>query len=298
MDWLRFFRSAVWTLAASLAVTLAVSAAVPAWAGPPSGDTKEAEAKAIEAKFYYARGLFREAAETFFVAFTLSNRPDMLYNAARAYEQAKLLEKAKALYESYLLLPGVSDDGKKDAQARIAAINQLQSAVSQPAHSAPAPDAVPKSGPGQPSPTKPEPAKPEPARTVPAPAGPAAVVVAPPPMVGPAQSGATVGAWIAVGGGSASIVASAVLYGLARNNATKANNQDFGAPDAATAYNQRFDKAQTERTAAIACAVIGAGAAGWGAWSLWRAHKTAPPARSTHWWVAPAPGGFAAGATW
>lgn len=246
---------------------MAVLPATSAGAAPAASDLKEAEAKAVEAKFYYARGLFREAAETYFLAFTLSNRPDMLYNAARAYEQAKLLEKAKALYESYLLLQGVTDEGKRDAQARIAAIAQ-QLTVVEPARPEP-----PKPEPPKPEPPKPEPATPEPPRPEPAKPEPAKAQAVKPALPAPAPSNRDTVGLVALGSGAALTVGGAVLYGLARSAATKANRMDFSLPNSIASYNTAFDGAVSKRNIGAACAGVGIVAVAFGAWRMLRAPK-------------------------
>ena len=94
----------------------------PAWAA--GGEIKQAEAKALEAKAYFKRGLYVEAAEIFMQAYAIAHAPDAVYNAARAYEEAKEFKRAVALFEMYLSVPGVSENGKRDARAHIDGLNQ------------------------------------------------------------------------------------------------------------------------------------------------------------------------------
>lgn len=280
-----------------------------AWAAPSSSDLKVAQAKAVEAKAYYGRSLYKEAADTFMEAYALSQAPDMMYNAARAYEMGKLLERARALYETYLGLAGVSDDGKKEAKARIAAITAQLDAKPEPARSEPANTEPTRPDPGKPSPTTPEPAKSEPAKSEPAKSAPAA---AEPVAVDPARAATAVQAtaqssnahWWWAGGAGLALLLSLGMYNNGVAKAEAANRMDFGQADAASKYNAAFDEAQTDRGGAVFMLAVGLGLGGWAA------HKwLSRPGRATKtasWWMAPtwsadagaSSGGLAVGGSW
>jgi hypothetical protein len=110
-------------------VSIAMAATVFITAQPAFADgslTKEeiakAEATALDAKFKFKAGKFEAAAPLFLQAFTLSRKPALLYNAARAYEEAGRPLEAKVAFEQYLGLPHVTAAGRKDAKQRIAAL--------------------------------------------------------------------------------------------------------------------------------------------------------------------------------
>ncbi|MBM4342937.1 MAG: hypothetical protein FJ100_06130 [Deltaproteobacteria bacterium] len=57
-------------------------------------------------------------------AYTLARRPTLIYNAARAYQEAGNVDKALALFRAYRGLPDVNDAGRADADARIAVLEK------------------------------------------------------------------------------------------------------------------------------------------------------------------------------
>ena len=110
-------------------VSIAMAATIFVAVQPAFADgslTKEeiakAEATALDAKFKFKAGKFEAAAPLFLQAFTLSRKPALLYNAARAYEEAGRPLEAKVAFEQYLGLPHVTAAGRKDAKQRIAAL--------------------------------------------------------------------------------------------------------------------------------------------------------------------------------
>lgn len=270
-----------------------------AWAAPSSSDLKVAQAKAVEAKAYYGRGLYKEAADTFMEAYALSQAPDMMYNAARAYEMGKLPERARALYETYLGLTGVSDDGKKEAKARIAAIAaQLDAKVAPP----------------QPEPPKAEPVRPDPPRPAPAlpvpvePAKPVSVKVDPPRNATPTAAAvdaepASHAHWWWAGGAGLALLISLGMYNNGVAKAEAANAMDFGQPDAVTHYNKAFDQAETDRAGAVLMLAVGLGLGGWAA-HKWMS-RSEKPRKAARLWIAPAvsdlaspAGGLVVGGAW
>lgn len=247
--------------AIALAVVVVVGVTpLPALAQPSASDLKLAEGKALEAKAYFKQGLYREAAETFMEAFAISKRPDMVFNAARAYEEAKQYARAVALFEQYVALPDAPADGKADARERVARLRPLLEAQ------------------------RPEPAEPAPSPTPsPSPVGPSGPVgtrqTAPPP------SRADVVGWTAFGVGAAGVATGAAFWAIGYTKAKSANDMAIANQDDVDAYNRQFDKAESWRTGAWVSAGAGAVLAGWGAYRLWISPRRASTATT---WLVPA----------
>jgi tetratricopeptide (TPR) repeat protein len=113
---------AVWLVAIACQVlvqTLQVAQAF-ADAPPDEAELRKAEALATEAKVFFKAKLYDKAAGRFMEAYAISRRPSLMYNAARAYEEGRNLREAHALFQEYRKLPDVGEDGRKDADARIA----------------------------------------------------------------------------------------------------------------------------------------------------------------------------------
>lgn len=287
------------SVAALVALMTCLGPAVPmaVQAAPSGAERKLAESKALEAKVYFKRGLFREAAEAFMEAYSLSLAPDMMFNAARAYQEGKLPERALALFETYLTLDGVSGDGKADAGARIAVL-KAQMAPGGPVAEdpkAPAPAPAPATV-ATPTPAAPTPAPAVAARPGSAPSAGASQPVASPPAKTPEAGTAAVGAatgtdklaWGLLIGGGAVLGLAGLSYGAAIGKANEANQLPLANAEDAKRYNSRFDAAEGSRTAAVALAVAGAGLATWGAWRLWIRGPSQPGASpGSVTWVAP-----------
>lgn len=280
------YRSQRTTFAALAALLTCLTSAVPSatLAAPSSGDRKLAESKALEAKVYFKRGLFREAAEAFMEAYSLSLAPDMMFNAARAYQEAKLPERALALFETYLTLDGVTDEGKADARSRIAAL-QASSAPAEPQ-----PVAKPEAPAAKPVPAAPSPA---PVSPSPAPAPPAsAAMPKPSPPLASVSAGAPADklGWGLLIGGGVLLGLGGLSYSAAVNQANQANELPLANAADAKAYNASFDEAQNARGAAAVLAVAGTGLAAWGAWRLWlRGPAKGAENAAASLWVAPVP---------
>lgn len=78
-----------------------------------------AEAVAIQAKEQFKAGNFEAAAKLFMQAYAKSHTPALLYNAARAYEEAGKKGDALSLFRLYITL-SADVDGILDARQRIA----------------------------------------------------------------------------------------------------------------------------------------------------------------------------------
>lgn len=100
-----------------LGTTLPATVAV---AAPSRQDLTAAEAMATKGAAYFKSGVYGQAVDAFMQAFTLSGRPLMMYNAARAHEEAGQLAEARALFLRYVGLEGVPADARAEAQQRIA----------------------------------------------------------------------------------------------------------------------------------------------------------------------------------
>ena len=134
----------------------------PAHAQVSKDELAKAEAKALQAKFKFKAEAYAEAAELFLEAFTISKSPALLFNAARAFEEAKRYKEARAAFEQYLSLPGLSASGRDDARAHIASCDAKIAESAQPTPSAgvtPPGKTPPTNGP-QPSPGSNTPATP------------------------------------------------------------------------------------------------------------------------------------------
>ena len=111
-------------IAAALTVVITASAAIANAQGSPA-DMRNAEALATEGKVYFRTKLYDKAADKFMQAFGISKRPALLYNAARAYEEAKKLPEAIAMFEHYKTV-AADDRGKLEAQKKIDALKARQ----------------------------------------------------------------------------------------------------------------------------------------------------------------------------
>ena len=104
-----------------LLMTLLAVAAAPVHAAekPDGADLRKAKAAATEAKVFFLAGLFDKASAKFMEAYAISQRPSLMYNAARAYEEGLNYREAVALLKHYRDLPDVGVDGRRDADERI-----------------------------------------------------------------------------------------------------------------------------------------------------------------------------------
>lgn len=105
--------------------------------------TERATAKAIKAQALFKSGQFIKAAEAFLEAYAVSPKATMLFNAARAYEEAAALDEAIALYQRYLTLKDSDAAGRADATKRLADLTQRRAAAMAPADGPAAPAKVP-----------------------------------------------------------------------------------------------------------------------------------------------------------
>jgi tetratricopeptide (TPR) repeat protein len=119
--------------ACGLLVALAMSTAPQvASAAQPAQDgvlddavRRRAEGLATEAKLLFHQKAYQQAAERFFEAYTLVHEPALIFNAARAYEEAGNHARSAALFRAYLDLPDAPADGKADAKRRLERLDAI-----------------------------------------------------------------------------------------------------------------------------------------------------------------------------
>jgi len=266
-----------WGVLLALILRPALTSAQPA----SSADLERAEAKAIEAKAFFRSGLYAEAAAGFMQAFAISRRPDMMFNAARAYEEAAMPAQAIALFEQYQTLPDAPADGKREATQRIgkqstqmeaqrAKAKEGQAAPTNEPNPAPVPAAVQAPVPAA------APAPVPAAAPAPVPAA-APLVAAVPAPVSPPSKALTIS--LLSGGGLLAVIG-ALSWAGAVNQINAANKMDFSPPDAAKTYRNAVKQAQDVRNFGIGAAVVGVGLAAWGGWRLWQAPPRAASEKS------------------
>lgn len=244
--------SARW-LAAWLALATATVhlPAAQADAPPDEAELRQAEALATEAKVFFKAKLYEKAALRFMEAYAISKRPSLMYNAARAYEEAGVLREAHALFQEYRKLPTVDDAGRKDADARIARLEPAVRAADLQAK------AVPKVAP-------PVDAK-------------VAVKLAP---AGQPQLPAQVETQIAestpplpvakLAGAGGMLAISLMTYLVARHDADLARATVLRDSDDVEVYLGHSDDARTWRNVAVASLAFGLALGGWAAYDVWR----------------------------
>ncbi|MEY3011672.1 MAG: hypothetical protein RIT45_407 [Pseudomonadota bacterium] len=215
---------------------------------------RRAEAMATEAKALFRNRVFADAARLFMEAFALSKHATLVYNAARAYEEAGRLKRAESLFLLYASLPDADEAGKKDAAAHLVEVRRRIAAG--------------EGEPDDPEPTPPPATTTSPAATAPTPA---ASTAAPPSTVRQAAPASRWPLWAGIGAGGVA----AGLYGWAVYTASGLD-LDAVRDDADRAdYRARRDRASAMRWTGVA---IGAGAAGLLIWSALRPDPAAATA--------------------
>ena len=82
------------------------------------------------AKHYYAQGRFEKAAELFMEAHKLDSRVEFMFNAARVYQRAIKLSKAKELFNRCVKTKGASAIVKQKASIYLREIQNMERALS------------------------------------------------------------------------------------------------------------------------------------------------------------------------
>ncbi len=253
----------VWT-----AVALLCTPRVAAARGDDPAVIRKAEAVATEAKLLFQQKAYEAAAERFMEAYTLVRRASLIFNAARAYQEAGLLQKAIALFKAYMGLPDATEDGKADAAKRIATL-ELEVKAQEPKPVLPPKDDPPPHGKPDVAPL-PNPPTPVADVTPPDKTGkkPEEVPPVPPKPFPWASAAATAGL----------VIGSGVLYGLALSEALAAHDMETSLHTSAQAqtYENHVNKAQLFRGAAVVAGSLTVLAAGWLGWELLGGGDPAP----------------------
>lgn len=269
-------------------VSLLLMPASPVLAKLGKAERSRAEAKAMEAKIEFKSGNHDKAAQLFLEAFAISRAPALMYNAARAYQQGDMPNKAIIVFEQYLELDGVSRSGQAEAKGHLQTLRkQVAAASSKPEPTVkPAPAPTPKPDPEPKATTKPAPN--------PTPTGgdkPGDAAVTPPVGVVAPTPAPDRGKWVTwglLGGGGLLFIIGAASMSGASGELDEANAMDFSVKDAKKTYNERADSAESQHNAGIFFTLVGLGLGGWGAWRMWMAPSTttaAPPASA--WFARP-----------
>ena len=116
------------------ALSLGTSAALAEEAAAPDPALQEAKAAFEAAQVLYTKDQFEEAAAKFISAFDKKPFSSFLFNAAVAYEKAKLYEKAIATFQKYI----ETDPQARDAVEVKGRIDSLKAVVAPPAAGKPA----------------------------------------------------------------------------------------------------------------------------------------------------------------
>ena len=120
----------------SLLLIFAFLASTPAVVLGSQGQLLQAEPSKVAmqaiglAKHYYAQGKFEKAAELFMEAYKLDARVEFMFNAARAYQRAIKLSKAKELFNRCTETKGASAVVKQKASIYLREIQNMERALS------------------------------------------------------------------------------------------------------------------------------------------------------------------------
>jgi tetratricopeptide (TPR) repeat protein len=265
-------------------------------AEPRTADTERAEAKVIEAKAFFKSALYPQAAASYLQAFAISHKPATLFNAARAYEEAKHFPEAIALFNQYIELPDTPGDGRREANARIAH-DRAQLAVADDAARRPEVTVAPMTDSKPPEVIE---TKHPPAATKPLPAEATVSQGAPEVEAAPQPRQKSWLDWAMFASGDTLVAIGLLGYAGAVNSVNQANVMNFSLPGAEASYRKTVADARTARTGAVVVGILGAGLAGWGAWRLWGpvAEKPAANPEKSASWLLPAVSAEGAGVTW
>jgi tetratricopeptide (TPR) repeat protein len=135
-----------------LVAVMALSSVALAQAAPTANDNEAARAHFMAGSAYYEQANYADAVKEFNEAYRLSQRPDLLYNIALAYERLENLDEAIGALEKYLTLkPGAQD--RNIIAARIENLKKRRASAQ--AAPSPAPIVAQPPPPTQPPPRKP-----------------------------------------------------------------------------------------------------------------------------------------------
>jgi hypothetical protein len=232
---------------------------------------RQAETLVDQAKKAFKDKKFDESAKLFMQAYGLSQEPALVFNAARAYEEATKAGDAAALFRLY---GTISRDpaGLADAQARLA---RLEAPAPAQSPATPRPDAgnakpqllaplsteAPHSAQAQPSPPN-APAPVPAAQTSTPPSVPVTTAVARPNPTGPDR----MWAWLTTATSFALVGSGAAMMVLGASASHDANALPIATDADRARYNSDFDRAErtwTTGAALVAVGVVTGGAAAW-----------------------------------
>jgi tetratricopeptide (TPR) repeat protein len=124
----------------SILLTLSFLVSVPVFATGPQGQLLQAEPSKVAmqalglAKHYYTQGQFEKAAELFMEAYNLDSRIEFMFNAARAYQRAIKLSKAKELFNRCVNTKNANPVVLTKAKIYLREIQNMERALSKAKH--------------------------------------------------------------------------------------------------------------------------------------------------------------------
>lgn len=238
-------------------ITAAIIAVWPAWipqaqAAPKASKavqtaTEAAEELALQARARFQAKDFVEAAKLFMQAYGKDPKPALVFNAARAYEEAGMYGDAAGLFRLFVSI-SQDADGVAKAKERLAALE---------AKTAPAAGA----------------AKVEPKSTDPIGVRESAMPQSP-------AAEPTWPRWAVTGSAAACVLTGVALTAVARSDSYAAAALPTRTDGEIATYNSRFDSAEQLWGAGVGVTVVGVGLGAWATWLHLRA-----PARQTAWHV-------------
>lgn len=233
----------------------------PAASSGSSEAQSAAEALALQAKDKFRAKKFEEAAKLFMQAYAKDPQPPLVFNAARAYQEAGMNGEAAGLFRLYLTI-AKDDAGIAKAKEHLAALKDAGGDAA-PADAKPG-DAKPGDGASS---DKPQ------------------VHGSSAPTAGVAKDGpAAWPRWVVTAAGVACAATGVALVVLGSNESKDAAGMKIATDADIKAYNSKFDSAERTWTAGVALSAVGVGL---GAWATWM-HLSAPAER-TAWQVGVGP---------
>lgn len=266
-------RSICLTIALALPVCTIPVAPQSARAAPTPQELQQAEALATEGKLYFRTKQFDKAAELFMKAYVKGRSASLVYNAARAYEEAGKLKQAIATFEHYQTLAADDPKGRSAAAGRVAALKVRQAeldAQAKRARDAEAAENARKAAAAAAAAQRREQQADRDAK---------AAAAQPKPQAGAAPSPTVRAAapqpfpvWRSVAAGGL-VLASVGAYVAAVGAATELPAEEVVDDATKQKYLTNQDRASTWRVVAIGAGVAGVGVGAWAFWHWWTARR-------------------------